>query len=82
MAERLEGVEYRVFRSLLQEWDRDTVEEIRVELTRGVEVPIAQIEEALRTLESKGYVESEADHWKITPQGQAVRRSLLGDDIE
>jgi len=39
MAERLQGVEYRVFRSLLREWDRDSVEAIRVELTPGEEVP-------------------------------------------
>jgi Mn-dependent DtxR family transcriptional regulator len=80
MAERLQGVEYRVFRSLLREWDRDSVEAIRVELTRGEEVPTPEIEEALRTLAEKGYVEEfEPGHWRVTDRGRAVERSLLGD---
>jgi Mn-dependent DtxR family transcriptional regulator len=80
MAERLQGVEYRVFRSLLREWDRDSVEAIRVELTQGEEVPTPEIEKALRTLAEKGYVEEfEPDHWRVTDRGRAVERSLLGD---
>lgn len=80
MATRLQGVEYRVFRSLLREWDRDTGEAIRVELTRGEEVPAEEIEDALRTLEQKNHVEEfEPGRWRVTAQGRAVERSLLGE---
>ena len=79
MAEPLDGVELRVFRSLLQEWDRDTVEEIRVELTRGVPVPTAEVEAALQRLAQRGYAEEFSEgHWRVTPQARAVEATLLG----
>jgi hypothetical protein len=80
MADRLEGVGFRVFRSLHQEWDLDTVEDIRIQLTRGPLVPFEQIEAALARLAERRYVEEfKPGHWKITNQGLAVKRSLLGE---
>lgn len=68
-----------MFRSLLHEWDRDTVEAIRVELTRGNEVPASQIESDLQSLKANGYVdEYEPGQWKVTAQGRAVEATLLG----
>jgi hypothetical protein len=76
----LQGVEFRVFRSLLQESDYETVEQIRVYLTQGPIVPSEDIEEALATLAAKHYVEEyRPGCWKVAPQGYGLRRSLLGE---
>lgn len=80
MATPLEGAEFRVFRSLYREWDRDSVEQLRVQMTRGVELSITEIEAALGELEGNGYVEEfEPGRWQLTPNGYGVRRSLLGE---
>src|SRR6476646_444752 len=80
MAEPLKGAELRVFRSLIEEWPWDTVEKIRVEMTRGDELGTADIEAALTSLREKGYVEEfEAGRWQVTPNGHGVRRTLLGE---
>lgn len=80
MAEPLQGSELRVFRSLIEEWPWDTVEKIRVELTRGEELSSEQVEAALQRLRQKGYVEEfEAGRWQVTAKGHAVRRTLLGE---
>jgi hypothetical protein len=79
MTEPLDGLQLRVFRSLEREWDRDTVEAIRVELTRGPAAGSEQIEQALSQLEALGYVEErEPGRWAITPNGLAVKGSLTG----
>jgi hypothetical protein len=80
MAEPLQGAELRVFRSLVEEWPWDTVEKIRVELTRGEELSSEQVEAALEGLRQKGYVEEfEAGRWQVTVNGHGVRRTLLGE---
>ncbi len=80
MAVRLKGVEFRVFHSLRQEWDFDTVEAIRVHLTQGPVVSTPQIEDALDSLAERGYIEEfEPGRWRISPQGHGVHRSLLGE---
>ena len=80
MATPLQGAERRIFSSLLHEWPKDSVEEIRIELTRGVELFTDEIEAALEDLRLKGYVEEfQAGHWKLTPNGHGVKRSLLGE---
>ncbi|MEA2512680.1 MAG: hypothetical protein QOJ59_2167 [Thermomicrobiales bacterium] len=80
MAKRLEGVGFRVFRSLQREWDRDTVEDIRVELTRGTVVSYEEVEDALRRLADQRYVEEfSPGHWRISANGLALRQTLLGE---
>lgn len=80
MAEPLQGPELRVFRSLVEEWPWDTVEKIRVEMTRGEELSSAEVEAALESLREKGYVEEfQSNRWQVTPNGHGVRRTLLGE---
>jgi predicted transcriptional regulator len=80
MVDPLQGVELRVFRSLLEEEDFDTVEKIGVHLTLGRMVATSEIEVALASLATAGYVqERKPGHWQITSQGYAVKRSLLGE---
>src|SRR3954462_1847479 len=80
MAEPLKGAELRVFRSLIEEWPWDTVEKIRVEMTRGEELTTEEIEAALTSLRENGYVEEfELGRWQVTPNGHGVRRTLLGE---
>jgi hypothetical protein len=80
VAPQLEGAEFRVFRSLIEEWPWDTVEKIRVEMTLGEEMSVAQIEEALGNLREMGYVEEfEPGRWQVTPNGHGMRRTLLGE---
>lgn len=80
MASPLQGAELRVFASLASEWTHDTVEEIRAELTRGVELSSEEIEVALESLCAKGYLkEFEPGHWELAPNGHGVKRSLLGE---
>lgn len=80
MAKPLEGAELRVFRSLIEEWPQDTVEKIRVEMTRGDELSSEEVEDALKTLRDKGYVEEfKPGRWQVTPNGHGVRRTLLGE---
>lgn len=79
MREELKGSERRIFRFLLTEWDRDTIEWPRVESTQGLEIRPAEIEATLRSLERKGYVEEfNQGHWRVTPRGLGVQKSLLG----
>jgi hypothetical protein len=64
----------------LHEWPKDSVEEIRIELTRGVELSTDEVEAALEDLRLKGYVEEfQVGHWKLAPNGHGVKRSLLGE---
>jgi hypothetical protein len=83
MADRLEGIEFRVFRSLGREADQDTVEQIRVELTHAEVAASDEIQDALTRLSEHGYVEEyKPGRWRITPQGFAVQRSLLGEPLK
>jgi hypothetical protein len=80
MAEPLQGAEFRIFRSLVEEWPQDSVEQLRVEMTRGAELSSNEIQEVLESLREKGYVEEfKEGHWQVTPNGHGVRRSLLGE---
>jgi hypothetical protein len=82
MAEQLQGVEFRVFRSLLREPDMNTVHAIYVHLTHGPFVAEPEIEAALAALAERGYVSAtESGEWEVSPQGHAVQRSLLGEPI-
>jgi len=79
MVDPLQGVEARVFKSLIQEEDFDTVEKIGVHLTLGPVVATSEIEASLESLATAGYVEErKPGHWRITSQGYAVKGSLLG----
>jgi hypothetical protein len=79
MTDQLTGVEFRVFRSLLQESDRNTVEDVRIQLTRGPVVAAAEIEGALESLSAQGYVEEhEPGRWQISSRGHGRKKSLLG----
>jgi hypothetical protein len=83
VADPLSGAEFRVFRSLIEEWPQDTVEKIRVEMTRGAELSAEEIGRALRGLADKGYVEEfEPCRWQVTPNGHGMRRTLLGERRE
>jgi hypothetical protein len=74
----LEGVEFRVFRSLVREYDQDTVEHIYVQLSRDP-VDRADIEAALAALADRGFVEEfEEGRWKATSQGLHLEKRLLG----
>jgi hypothetical protein len=80
MAMQLQGAEFRIFRSLFHEWPYNSVEELRIEMTRGVELSTAEVETVLASLQGKGYVvEFEPGRWQLTPNGHGVRRSLLGE---
>jgi len=80
MATPLQGAERRVFSSLLHEEQEDSVEKIRIELTRGAELFTEEVEAALEALRLKGYVEEfRPGRWKLTPNGHGVKRSLLGE---
>lgn len=71
--------ESRIFRSLATEWPHDTVDQIRVELTRGPEVASEEVEAALEGLQAAGLVEEfKPGHWRLTPNGHGKKPSLLG----
>ena len=74
----LEGVEFRVFRSLVREWDRDTPKQIEVELSRNP-VDLEEVEAALERLEDAGWLEEYAPgRWRLSGNGEGCKRSLLG----
>jgi hypothetical protein len=74
------GAELRIFRSLLVEWDRDSINEIRVELTRGAAVSERRILHVLESLAQAGYVREQApERWEVTSRGRSVSPSLLGE---
>jgi hypothetical protein len=82
VAEKLEGVEFRVFRCLIEESQFETFEEICIELTHAPPLAPEDVQEALESLREKGYAEEvQPGHWKRTPNGYGVRRSLLGQPI-
>jgi hypothetical protein len=79
MIEPLQGLEFRVFRSLAREQDRDSVEDIRIELTQGHPESAERVEATLETLAKRGLVEEHRpEHWRVTLQGHRTEKSLLG----
>lgn len=79
MTDQLRGTAFRIFRSLLREWDRNTVEDIRIEMTQGAVVTADEVQDTLDELEKSGYVEEfSPGRWRVTAQGRALERSLLG----
>lgn len=80
MATPLKGTEFRIFQSLIEEWPRNSIEELRVEMTIGVELSTEEVEAALESLRLKEYLEEfEPGRWQLAPNGHGVRRSLLGE---
>lgn len=79
MAEKLEGAEFRVFRCLVKEEQIEKFDEICIELTQAPPLEPEEVQAALEGLREKGYAEEiQPGHWKFTPNGYGVRRSLLG----
>lgn len=70
--------ERRVFLSLAIESELDTVEEIRLELTQGIELTSEDIEAALQGLKERSWAEEfEAGRWQLTPNGHGKKPSML-----
>jgi hypothetical protein len=75
---RLEESEARALRSLIEEWPYDTVEQIRVELTKGRSLSYAEVYGILDALRVQGHVEEfEPGHWRASDQARRIRRRLL-----
>jgi len=75
---QLEDPEARVLRSLIEEWPYNTVEQIRVELTRGRSLSYAEIEAILDALRVQGHVEEfKPGHWRASDRARHIRRRLL-----
>lgn len=80
MAKRLEGNEFRVFRCLIKEEQFESFEEICLELTHDPALTPEEVAEALTSLQERGYAEEfKPGHWKYTPNGYGVHRTLLGE---
>jgi DNA-binding IclR family transcriptional regulator len=80
MAEPLQGIELRVFRSLLHRSDRHNLKAIRVELIGKPEPVASEVETALSRLVESGYLEEfEPGRWRLTRQGYSLRLALLGE---
>lgn len=75
---QLRESEARVLRSLVEEWPYDTVEQVRVELTKGRHLSYEEVEDVLDALRTQGYVEEfESGHWRASDQARHMRRRLL-----
>jgi hypothetical protein len=75
----LTGIDFRVFRSLANEGDQDTVALICVRLSRQPVEP-ADVEAALERLASHNYVrEYRQGHWELGLAGLGCRRTLLSE---
>jgi hypothetical protein len=80
MIEPLTGLEFRVFRSLAREYDRDTIEAIRVQLTQGQPASTEHVEDTLEELAKRALVEEyRPGNWRVTMQGHMNEKSLLGE---
>lgn len=78
---QLDDGERRVLRSLIDEWPYNTVDHLRIELTRDPELGHAEIERALDLLLARGYVEEfEVGHWQVTETARHIRHRLLGSE--
>jgi hypothetical protein len=79
MAEKLPEPELRVFRVLINESQFTDFERICVELTHSPALESEDVAAALGRLEERGYAEEfKPGHWRYTPAGYGVRRSLQG----
>jgi hypothetical protein len=80
-SQHLDDAEARVLRSLIEEWPDDTIEAIRVGLTRGQELRYDEVESVLARLFARGYVEEfELGHWQATDVAKRIRPRLLGPE--
>jgi hypothetical protein len=79
MAKRLEGNECRVFRCLIKEHQFEGFEQLCIEQTRVPALSPEEVAEALASLQESGYAEFKPGHWKRTPTGYGVGRTLLGE---
>ena len=80
MADRLQGTELRVFRSLVFKRECDTLVAIQTELTSKPEPDQPEIEQAVEGLVGRGYIEEfELGRWRVSLSGYEVRQSLLSD---
>lgn len=69
-----------MFRCLIKESQNERFEDIRTEMTHTPAMSPDEVMDALLSLKEKGYIEElEPDHWKHSPNGHGVRRSLLGE---
>lgn len=75
----LDEGEERVLRGLIEEMIDDTVEEIRIRLTRGRELSYEEVEQVLERLWVRGYAEEfRPGRWEATDLARHIRRRLLG----
>lgn len=80
MAEPLHGPEFRVFRCLIRESQLESFDRICIEVTHEPPLEPDEVAAALASLQVKGYAEEfKPDHWRYTPNGYGVRRTLLGE---
>jgi hypothetical protein len=80
MTEPLTGPEFRVFRSLTRDADRDTVADMHRRLTQGQPATTQQVEDQLDALAKRGLVEEyRPGCWRVTIQGRSDEKSLLGE---
>jgi hypothetical protein len=76
---QLDESESRVLRGLLSECEDNTVEDIRIRLTRGTELPYEGVEQVLERLWIRGYVEEfSPGRWKATANALVIQDRLLG----
>lgn len=79
----LDESEARVLRGLIAECDDNTVEDIRIRLTRGRELTYEGVEQVLERLWVRGYVEEfSPGRWKGTDLALHHRRRLFGSTLE
>lgn len=75
---QLSGLEARVFHTLLHETPFNSVEAIRIELTRGQPQTYEDVSAALSALQVRGYVEEfEPGRWQASVTGRHMSRILL-----
>lgn len=78
-ATQLDEAEARVLRWLITESIDDTVEDIRIRLTRGRELTYEEVEQVLERLWIRGYVEEfSPGRWEATNSALAIKNRLLG----
>ena len=78
-ATQLDESEMRILRGLVTECIDDTVEDIRIRLTRGRELTYEGVEQVLERLWVRGYVEEfSPGRWETTNNALAIKNRLLG----
>jgi hypothetical protein len=76
----LDGLELRVFRSLVFKRQSNTLVTIRIELTDAPEPPVEEVGIALGSLVERGYLEEfRTGVWRLTAMGYERRFLLLGE---